>query len=408
MSRVFAILALVSASTPAQSASAAKHDGSGRVAWVTDGDTFRLESGERIRIAGIDAPETHREQARCAGEVELGLRAKDQATSLLTGRDVTFRRIGRSYNRTVATVMPDGRDLGSELVRMGVAAGGRAVGRSPAGVRGCADTLLLFVGADRRDADFGCLREGHHRDHGVDPGAAGARKSIGEVAAEDRLARRLPEGVVGRTLVEAALNQVGGCLHMFAEGQPLVVGGASEYGVEGRAFDIFRLGMGDPVAAGDRIGEAVVAGQHVGARDVAARDDAIGPCQREQVAIRPESGGGINDGSAAGGGGENLLEQALLLGVDRVAVIGRVPARPFGCARPSHPFGPLILHEEIEVERRQARVERLAEMVDLRRGHAGKMGPAAGPDEGEEESKVGVGHEECAVEAEDAFVCLIG
>jgi micrococcal nuclease len=29
---------------------------------LTDGDTFRLESGERIRIAGIDAPETHRNQ----------------------------------------------------------------------------------------------------------------------------------------------------------------------------------------------------------------------------------------------------------------------------------------------------------------------------------------------------------
>jgi micrococcal nuclease len=35
-----------------------------RVGYVIDGDTFRLESGERIRIAGIDAPETRAEQAR--------------------------------------------------------------------------------------------------------------------------------------------------------------------------------------------------------------------------------------------------------------------------------------------------------------------------------------------------------
>src|SRR3546814_14955069 len=90
------------------------HD-SGLVAWVTDGDTFRLESGERIRIAGIDAPETHRDQARCAGETLLGLRAKDRATALLAGRDVTFHPLGRSHNRTVATVVPDGHDLGPKL-----------------------------------------------------------------------------------------------------------------------------------------------------------------------------------------------------------------------------------------------------------------------------------------------------
>lgn len=94
----------------------------GRVAYVTDGDTFRLDSGERIRIAGIDAPETHRDQAKCVAEVTLGLRAKERATTLLAGRIVTFRRVGRSYSRTVATVVLDGRDLGAELVQFGVAA----------------------------------------------------------------------------------------------------------------------------------------------------------------------------------------------------------------------------------------------------------------------------------------------
>src|SRR3546814_4844490 len=78
------------------------HD-SGLVAWVTDGDTFRLESGERIRIAGIDAPETHRDQARCAGETLLGLRAKDRATALLAGRDVTFQRLGQIGRAHVLT-----------------------------------------------------------------------------------------------------------------------------------------------------------------------------------------------------------------------------------------------------------------------------------------------------------------
>lgn len=102
-------------------ASAADNEGSGRIAWVTDGDTFRLESGERIRIAAIDAPETHRDQAKCAGEVGLGLRAKDRATTLLAGRVVTFRRVGRSYRRTVATVDLDSNDVAAELVRLGIA-----------------------------------------------------------------------------------------------------------------------------------------------------------------------------------------------------------------------------------------------------------------------------------------------
>ena len=102
-------------------APAANYDVSGRIAWVTDGDTFRLEGGERIRIAAIDAPETHRDQAKCAGEVVLGLRAKDRATALLGGRAVTFHRVGRSYRRTVATVDLDGRDVARELVRLGVA-----------------------------------------------------------------------------------------------------------------------------------------------------------------------------------------------------------------------------------------------------------------------------------------------
>lgn len=122
MLRALALFALMAATPMAAPAGAADGRESGRVAWVTDGDTFRLESGERIRIAGIDAPETHRDQAKCAGETVLGLRAKDRATALLAGRELTFRRVGRSYKRTVATVVLDGHDLGAELVRIGVAA----------------------------------------------------------------------------------------------------------------------------------------------------------------------------------------------------------------------------------------------------------------------------------------------
>ena len=106
-----AVLLLVAAAPPGQ----------GRVGHVIDGDTFRLESGERIRIAGIDAPETQAGQARCRAEIVLGRAATVRARALLDGRTVTILRVGRSYNRTVARVTLAGRDVGTELVATGVA-----------------------------------------------------------------------------------------------------------------------------------------------------------------------------------------------------------------------------------------------------------------------------------------------
>jgi endonuclease YncB( thermonuclease family) len=93
----------------------------GRVAWVTDGDTFRLDSGERIRIADIDAPETMKRQAKCMAEIALGKAATSRARTLLEGHFVTFERTGRSWRRTVARVTLDGRDVSALLVDIGVA-----------------------------------------------------------------------------------------------------------------------------------------------------------------------------------------------------------------------------------------------------------------------------------------------
>ncbi len=106
-----AALLLVAAAPPDQ----------GRVGYVIDGDTFRLESGERIRIAGIDTPETQKGQAKCSAEIVLGRSATTLARTLLDGRTVTIVRVGRSYNRTVARVTLAGRDVGAELVASGVA-----------------------------------------------------------------------------------------------------------------------------------------------------------------------------------------------------------------------------------------------------------------------------------------------
>ncbi|MGY2736598.1 thermonuclease family protein [Sphingomonas sp. UYP23] len=93
----------------------------GRIRSVTDGDTFRLTTGEPIRIAGIDAPETHAEHAKCAAELTLGAAATARVRALLDGKSVGIERVGRSYDRTVAKVTIDGRDLATLLVAAGVA-----------------------------------------------------------------------------------------------------------------------------------------------------------------------------------------------------------------------------------------------------------------------------------------------
>jgi endonuclease YncB( thermonuclease family) len=55
---------------------------------VVDGDTVRLQ-GRKIRIADIDAPETH--DPRCASEKELGDRATLRLQQLLSSGTITLR-----------------------------------------------------------------------------------------------------------------------------------------------------------------------------------------------------------------------------------------------------------------------------------------------------------------------------
>ncbi len=119
LARLFVVTAALAA--PAHAAPEAS-----RVAYVTDGDTFRLTTGERIRIAGIDAPETHADQAHCAAERRLGDAAAARARALIDGEVVSIERVGRSYNRTVARVTLRGRDLAALLVAGGGARWWRA------------------------------------------------------------------------------------------------------------------------------------------------------------------------------------------------------------------------------------------------------------------------------------------
>jgi micrococcal nuclease len=83
---------------------------------VIDGDTFRI-AGEKVRVADIDAPETH--PSRCAEEARLGDAATLRLQALLNAGPVTLASIDRDtdrYGRKLRIVARDGRSLGDMLV----------------------------------------------------------------------------------------------------------------------------------------------------------------------------------------------------------------------------------------------------------------------------------------------------
>ena len=92
-----------------------------RVQRVVDGDTFVIESGEKIRLIGIDTPETVHPRK----PVEpFGLEASQFTKKLLEGKQVELvfdvDKYDR-YNRLLAYVYIDGVFLNEELVKQGLA-----------------------------------------------------------------------------------------------------------------------------------------------------------------------------------------------------------------------------------------------------------------------------------------------
>jgi micrococcal nuclease len=109
---------------------------SGRVTWVHDGDTIEVENIGRVRLLGIDCPETEasnrdrfyqhqlkikppmlRKTARQATDFVMRY-TRDQTVSLAFDRDRKD-----SHGRTLAYVyLPDGRLLNQLLIEEGLAA----------------------------------------------------------------------------------------------------------------------------------------------------------------------------------------------------------------------------------------------------------------------------------------------
>ncbi|MEY4056781.1 MAG: hypothetical protein RL519_2116 [Pseudomonadota bacterium] len=88
---------------------------------VVDGDTFWL-AGEKIRIADINAPETH--QAQCPAERQLGEAAKLRLLALLNAGPVLLVDMPRSrdrYGRRLAIATRNGKSIGARLVAEGLA-----------------------------------------------------------------------------------------------------------------------------------------------------------------------------------------------------------------------------------------------------------------------------------------------
>ncbi len=82
-------------------------------AYVIDGDTIRIKK-TKIRLAGIDAPEL---------DMPWGQKSKWAMVAICKGLTIRAHFDGeRSYDRLVATCyLPDGRDIGAELIKTGLA-----------------------------------------------------------------------------------------------------------------------------------------------------------------------------------------------------------------------------------------------------------------------------------------------
>ena len=92
-----------------------------RINCVVDGDTFWI-NGEKVRLADINAPETH--QAGCPAERELGEQATLRLIALLNAGPFTLEIEGRGedrYGRQLRVARRGGRSLGQQLVGEGLA-----------------------------------------------------------------------------------------------------------------------------------------------------------------------------------------------------------------------------------------------------------------------------------------------
>lgn len=89
----------------------------GRVVRVADGDTVTVldatNTQHRIRLEGIDAPESHQ---------AFGAQSKQSLSEMVFGKDVSVVvRKTDQYGRLVGKILLDGKDINLEQVKAGLA-----------------------------------------------------------------------------------------------------------------------------------------------------------------------------------------------------------------------------------------------------------------------------------------------
>ncbi|EZP72190.1 putative nuclease [Novosphingobium resinovorum] len=88
---------------------------------VVDGDTAWID-GEKVRIADIDAPETH--PPRCPSEADLGKKATDRLAELMNSgpfEQLMADRDRDRYGRKLRILVRNGKSLGMQMVSEGLA-----------------------------------------------------------------------------------------------------------------------------------------------------------------------------------------------------------------------------------------------------------------------------------------------
>lgn len=118
MKRLFSVALLWTAIGCALAAGASAQEIAGQ-ATVVDGDTLTV-GGQRVRLWGIDAPESHQACSRGGSRYQCGSEATLHLWTLVASGAVRCEvKTHDRYKRAVAVCRSQGRDVGAEMVRAG-------------------------------------------------------------------------------------------------------------------------------------------------------------------------------------------------------------------------------------------------------------------------------------------------